>query len=112
DRSSSSRSGRRSRSCCRGDERGEAERLPRAGCPCMPSEAPPGGRQGVTLATVPRVELPVEQLEVAAYTIPTDAPEADGTLSWDATTIVVVHARAAGERGIGYTYADVSTAKL
>jgi L-alanine-DL-glutamate epimerase-like enolase superfamily enzyme len=65
----------------------------------------------VTL-TVPRVEVPVEQLEVAAYTIPTDAPEADGTLSWEETTIVVVHARAAGERGLGYTYADVSTAKL
>lgn len=55
---------------------------------------------------------PVQELEVAAYTIPTDAPEADGTLSWDSTTIVVVHAHAAGEWGIGYTYADVSTAKL
>ncbi|HET7050814.1 MAG TPA: enolase C-terminal domain-like protein [Solirubrobacteraceae bacterium] len=55
---------------------------------------------------------PVQQIEVAAYTIPTDAPEADGTLSWDSTTIVVVHAHAAGEWGLGYTYADVSTAKL
>ncbi len=59
-----------------------------------------------------RVEAPVEGLEVGAYTVPTDAPEADGTLSWDSTTIVVVHAHAAGERGVGYTYADVSTAKL
>lgn len=55
---------------------------------------------------------PVQELEVAAYTVPTDAPEADGTLSWDSTTIVVVHARAGGEWGVGYTYADVSTAKL
>jgi L-alanine-DL-glutamate epimerase-like enolase superfamily enzyme len=55
---------------------------------------------------------PVQEIEVAAYTIPTDAPEADGTLSWDSTTIVVVHARAAGEWGVGYTYADVATAKL
>jgi L-alanine-DL-glutamate epimerase-like enolase superfamily enzyme len=55
---------------------------------------------------------PVQEIEVAAYTIPTDAPEADGTLSWDSTTIVVVHARAADEWGLGYTYADVSTAKL
>lgn len=54
----------------------------------------------------------IERLEVEAFTIPTDAPEADGTLSWDATTIVVVHARAAGATGLGYTYADVSTAKL
>jgi len=55
---------------------------------------------------------PVHEIEVEAYTIPTDAPEADGTLSWDSTTIVVVHARAADEWGLGYTYADVSTAKL
>ena len=63
-------------------------------------------------ATAVRAQAPVEQLEVGAYTIPTDAPEADGTLAWDATTIVVVHARGGGESGVGYTYADVSTAKL
>jgi L-alanine-DL-glutamate epimerase-like enolase superfamily enzyme len=63
-------------------------------------------------ATVTRAQAPIEELEVAAYTVPTDAPEADGTLSWDATTIVVVHAQAGGETGVGYTYADVSTAKL
>jgi L-alanine-DL-glutamate epimerase-like enolase superfamily enzyme len=59
-----------------------------------------------------RVEAPVEELEVAAFTVPTDAPEADGTLAWEQTTIVVIHARSGGEVGIGYTYADVSTAKL
>jgi L-alanine-DL-glutamate epimerase-like enolase superfamily enzyme len=59
-----------------------------------------------------RVEVPVQAVEVAAFTVPTDAPEADGTLSWDETTIVIVHARAGDEVGIGYTYADVSTAKL
>jgi L-alanine-DL-glutamate epimerase-like enolase superfamily enzyme len=58
------------------------------------------------------VEATVQELEVAAFTIPTDAPEADGTLSWDATTIVVVHAHADGQTGLGYTYADVSTATL
>jgi L-alanine-DL-glutamate epimerase-like enolase superfamily enzyme len=61
---------------------------------------------------VASVKAPVTELEVAAFTIPTDAPEADGTLSWDATTIVVVHAHAAGEAGLGYTYADTSTATL
>lgn len=35
---------------------------------------------------------PVREVRAAAYRIPTDAPEADGTLSWDATTLVVVHA--------------------
>jgi L-alanine-DL-glutamate epimerase-like enolase superfamily enzyme len=54
----------------------------------------------------------VDELEVGVYTIPTDAPEADGTLSWDETTIVVVHAFAAGQYGVGYTYADPSTATL
>ncbi len=63
-------------------------------------------------ATAVRSEAVLERLEVAAYTIPTDAPEADGTLSWDSTTIVVVHAHGGGEWGVGYTYADVSTAKL
>jgi L-alanine-DL-glutamate epimerase-like enolase superfamily enzyme len=65
----------------------------------------------MSMAVAPST-APVQEIEVAAYTIPTDAPEADGTLSWDSTTIVVVHARAAGEWGLGYTYADVSTAKL
>jgi L-alanine-DL-glutamate epimerase-like enolase superfamily enzyme len=57
-------------------------------------------------------EISVEKLEVGAYEVPTDAPEADGTLSWDATVIVVVEVSAGGERGLGYTYADPSTAKL
>ena len=57
-------------------------------------------------------ETPVDRIEVAAYTVPTDAPEADGTLAWDSTTIAVVHAYAGGEWGLGYTYADVSTARL
>ena len=46
----------------------------------------------------------VRSLDAAAYVIPTDAPEADGTLSWDATTLVVVHAQAAGATGLGWTY--------
>jgi L-alanine-DL-glutamate epimerase-like enolase superfamily enzyme len=58
------------------------------------------------------LEAPVEDVEVAAYIVPTDAPEADGTLSWDSTTIVVVHAQGGGEWGLGYTYCDVAAAKL
>jgi L-alanine-DL-glutamate epimerase-like enolase superfamily enzyme len=64
-------------------------------------------------ATTPRLAgVSVDELEVAAYTIPTDAPEADGTLAWDQTTVVVVHAFAGGHYGLGYTYADQSTATL
>jgi L-alanine-DL-glutamate epimerase-like enolase superfamily enzyme len=50
----------------------------------------------------------IESVAARAYTVPTDKPEADGTLSWDKTTIAVVHVSAGGVRGIGYTYADPS----
>src|SRR3569833_1444089 len=49
---------------------------------------------------------------VACYTIPTDALEADGTFRWNKTTLVVVHLEASGATGLGYTYADASTAQL
>ncbi len=57
-------------------------------------------------------QVPVEAVEVAAYRIPTDAPEADGTFAWDATTLVVAHVRAGGEVGLGYTYATKAAATL
>jgi L-alanine-DL-glutamate epimerase-like enolase superfamily enzyme len=63
-------------------------------------------------ATAQRIGASIEELDVQAFTVPTDAPEADGTLSWDSTTIVVVHAFGAGEWGVGYTYADLATATL
>ena len=46
----------------------------------------------------------VLSLETAVYVIPTDAPEADGTLAWDKTTMLLVIARAGGEQGIGWSY--------
>jgi L-alanine-DL-glutamate epimerase-like enolase superfamily enzyme len=54
----------------------------------------------------------IRDLSVNAYTVPTDFPESDGTLAWDRTTLVLVLARAAEKTGIGYSYADVSTANL
>jgi L-alanine-DL-glutamate epimerase-like enolase superfamily enzyme len=56
--------------------------------------------------------MPIEQVAVSAYKIPTDFPEADGTYAWDSTTLVVVEATAGGMRGLGYTYADTATACL
>ena len=59
--------------------------------------------------------VPVEDVTVHAFTIPTDGPdgqEQDGTLTWSSTTMVLVEARAGGHTGIGYTYGDVSTAVL
>ena len=54
----------------------------------------------------------IERIEVAAYKIPTDAPEADGTLSWDSTGLVVVHAHGGGKAGLGYTYGHPAAAKF
>ncbi len=54
----------------------------------------------------------IEQLTVNAYSVPTDAPEADGTFEWTQTTIVVVEVNAGGKRGLGYTYTDVAAATL
>jgi L-alanine-DL-glutamate epimerase-like enolase superfamily enzyme len=48
------------------------------------------------------------RLSASAYTIPTDRPEADGTLSWDATTMVVVEVGNGDHEGIGWTYAGAS----
>src|SRR5665213_2736797 len=54
----------------------------------------------------------IRELSVAAYTIPTDYHESDGTIEWDQTTLVLVTATADDKTGIGYTYADVATAQL
>lgn len=57
--------------------------------------------------------VPLEGLTVNAYRIPTDTPaESDGTFTWHATTMVLVEASGGGMRGMGYTYADTSTARL
>jgi L-rhamnonate dehydratase len=54
----------------------------------------------------------IEHLEAAAYRIPTDRPEADGTFEWDATTIVVVEAFGDGLRGLGYSYTAAAAVPL
>ncbi|MBX7158563.1 MAG: mandelate racemase [Verrucomicrobiae bacterium] len=58
------------------------------------------------------VATSIEKVEVAAYQIPTDFPESDGTLKWNATTLILVTITAGGERGLGYTYGNVATAKV
>jgi L-alanine-DL-glutamate epimerase-like enolase superfamily enzyme len=56
--------------------------------------------------------IPIERIDVSAHTIPTDAPEADGTLAWNATTIVIVRAGAGGCTGLGYSYTHAAAAVL
>ncbi|HTI13757.1 MAG TPA: enolase C-terminal domain-like protein [Dictyobacter sp.] len=57
-------------------------------------------------------EVPIERVQVSAYTVPTDAPESDGTFVWNKTTLVLVEIHAGGKVGTGYTYADVATGKV
>jgi L-alanine-DL-glutamate epimerase-like enolase superfamily enzyme len=51
-------------------------------------------------------EVPVAAIQAATYVIPTDAPEADGTLAWNETTMVLARAEADGQAGLGWTYAS------
>jgi L-alanine-DL-glutamate epimerase-like enolase superfamily enzyme len=67
---------------------------------------------GIVERAVLRGSVPIERVEVSAFTIPTDFPESDGTIAWDSTTLVLVEVAAAGERGLGYTYAATAAARL
>ncbi|WP_405149199.1 mandelate racemase [Sphaerisporangium sp. NBC_01403] len=51
-------------------------------------------------------------LAARAYEVPTDEPEADGTLSWSSTTLVVVHATCDDTTGLGWTYGPAATAAV
>src|SRR5487761_1532653 len=58
-------------------------------------------------------QLPViSDVGTAVYVMPTDAPEADGTLTWNETTLVLVTVRAAGEEGMGWTYGAAAAASV
>ena len=56
--------------------------------------------------------VPVERTVASVYTIPTDSPESDGTYEWQHTTLVLVEITGGGQTGLGYTYADSSTATM
>lgn len=54
----------------------------------------------------------IEHIQVSVYTVPTKTPESDGTIEWDKTSLVLVEVLADGKTGLGYSYADTSTALL
>jgi L-alanine-DL-glutamate epimerase-like enolase superfamily enzyme len=54
----------------------------------------------------------VDRVGTAVYTVPTDAPEGDGTLAWDSTTMIVVQVSGGGATGLGYTYGAAATAHV
>lgn len=59
-----------------------------------------------------RSGLKIASGRVSACTIPTDAPESDGTASWDSTTIVIVELTSDGISGLGYSYANAAAARV
>jgi L-alanine-DL-glutamate epimerase-like enolase superfamily enzyme len=54
----------------------------------------------------------IDEVRAAAYRVPTEQPESDGTLEWDAVTVVVAEVQAGGHTGLGYTYTDAGAAAL
>jgi L-alanine-DL-glutamate epimerase-like enolase superfamily enzyme len=54
----------------------------------------------------------VKAVETAVYTVPTDQPEADGTLAWDTTTVVLVRVHSEDQTGTGWTYASPAAATV
>jgi L-alanine-DL-glutamate epimerase-like enolase superfamily enzyme len=57
-------------------------------------------------------KIAIQRIQARAFTIPTDKPEADGTISWNSTTLVLVEVFAGGEAGLGYTYSGGSIVEL
>jgi L-alanine-DL-glutamate epimerase-like enolase superfamily enzyme len=54
----------------------------------------------------------IERVEARVYTIPTDAPEADGTIAWEETTMVLVRAISGDSVGVGWTYGPAACAQV
>ena len=59
-----------------------------------------------------RVSVPIGKVRARAFTIPTDKPEADGTIAWNSTTLIVVEVFGGNVVGLGYTYAGASITAL
>ncbi len=68
--------------------------------------------QAVTVRSLSQSQASIRALHATAYRIPTDKPEADGTLSWDSTTLVTVQVQAGGCTGLGYTYSSAAIVAL
>jgi L-alanine-DL-glutamate epimerase-like enolase superfamily enzyme len=68
----------------------------------------PPGRTSRTADNAPAVD----RLGVSVYTVPTEAPEADGTLEWDSTTMILVEAVSGDVTGLGWTYGQAATGQV
>ena len=55
---------------------------------------------------------PIDGATVAVYRFPTPEAEADGTLTWDATTAVTATVHAGNRQGLGWTYSTAAAAAV
>jgi L-alanine-DL-glutamate epimerase-like enolase superfamily enzyme len=62
----------------------------------------------MSLSSAPKIR----SANISAFTIPTESVEADGTFTWNSTTLVLVELEAAAKTGIGFTYAAAAAAPL
>jgi L-alanine-DL-glutamate epimerase-like enolase superfamily enzyme len=71
------------------------------------------GLDSATSAPVNRARATIDRVRVSAYDIPTATDqESDGTLVWDATSVVVVEVGCAQYTGLGYTYCDAAAGRV
>jgi L-alanine-DL-glutamate epimerase-like enolase superfamily enzyme len=54
----------------------------------------------------------INGVRARAFDIPTESEEADGTISWKKTTLVLVELSACGKTGLGYTYGAKEAASI
>jgi L-alanine-DL-glutamate epimerase-like enolase superfamily enzyme len=54
----------------------------------------------------------ISAVECRAFEVPTDQPEADGTLAWSSTTMVLVEVFSGNSSGIGWTYAGTGCCNI
>ncbi|NEC11180.1 mandelate racemase [Streptomyces sp. SID8014] len=66
----------------------------------------------MTSPAAPGAQPVVDSVDAVAYTVPTDTREGDGTLTWQSTTLVLVHVRSGATTGLGWTYGAAATAQV
>ena len=57
-------------------------------------------------------DVRIEDVRAAAFRVPTEQLESDGTLEWESVTLVLAEVDAGGQTGLGYTYSSPATAEL
>lgn len=54
----------------------------------------------------------IDRITVSAYRFPTPHPESDGTMEWDATTVVAAEVHTGSVHGLGWTYSGTGAAAV